>query len=115
MTAGRVLASEVQDLASRVEVVHDPALDAGYPAGRPARVTVTLRDGGTVEAAADRPRGDADRALTRDELKAKAARLLTGRFGEAGADVLEAVHGLATGVGAATLGQTIRSAAGGGS
>jgi 2-methylcitrate dehydratase PrpD len=115
MTDGHVLATEVQDLASRVEVVHDPALDAGYPGGRPARVKVMLRDGASVEAAADRPRGDADRALSRDELRAKAARLLTGRFGEAGADVLEAVHGLAAGVPVATLGQTIRSAAGGAS
>ena len=115
VTDERVRAKEVRDLASRVEVVHDPALDAGYPAGRPAQVTVVLRNGESVEAAADRPRGDADRALSRDALKAKAARLLTGRFGGAGADVLQAVHGLATGVPVATVGQTIRSAIGGGS
>ena len=115
VTDERVLAAEVRNLASRVEVIHDPALDAGYPAGRPARVTVVLWDGATVEAAADRPRGDADRALSRDELRTKAARLLTDRFGEAGAGVLEAIHGLVTGVPVATLGQTIRSAAGGAS
>jgi 2-methylcitrate dehydratase PrpD len=113
VTEERVRSTEVRNLASRVEVVHDPALDAGYPAGRPARVTVVLRDGATVAATAERPRGDADRALGRDELWAKASRLLTGRFGAAGADVLEAVHGLATGSRVATLGQTIRSAVGG--
>jgi 2-methylcitrate dehydratase PrpD len=113
VTDERVRATDVRDLASRVEVVHDPALDAGYPAGRPARVTVVLRDGATLEATAERPRGDADRALSRDELRAKAARLLTGCFGEAGAAVLQAVHGLATGLPVATLGHTIRSAAGG--
>lgn len=115
VTDGRVRAADVRDLASRVEVVHDPTLDAAYPAGRPARVTVVLRNGESMEAAADRPRGDADRALSRDELKAKALRLLTGRFGESGADVLDAVHGLAMGVPVATLGQAIRSAGGGGS
>jgi 2-methylcitrate dehydratase PrpD len=108
----RVRSTDVQDLASRVEVVHDPALDEGYPAGRPARVMVVLRDGETVEATAQRPRGDADRALSRDELLAKASRLLTHRFGEAGAAVLQAVHGLATGLPVTTMGQVIRSAAG---
>jgi len=105
----------VRDLASRVEVLHDPALDAGYPTGRPARVTVLLRDGATVAATAERPRGDADRALSRGELRAKALRLLTGCLGEAGLAVLQAVHGLATGLPVATLVQTIRSAAGGAS
>ena len=113
MTDDRVRADDVRDLASRVEVVHDPALDDGYPAGRPARVTAVLRDGSQVEAAADRPRGDADRALSRGELRAKAERLLRHRFGDAGPSVLEAVHGLATGMPVAALGATIRRAAGG--
>jgi 2-methylcitrate dehydratase PrpD len=115
VTEERVRSTEVRDLASRVEVLHDPALDAGYPTGRPARVTVLLRDGATVAATAERPRGDADRALSRGELRAKALRLLTGCLGEAGLAVLQAVHGLATGLPVATLGQTIRSAAGGAS
>ena len=115
VTEERVRSTEVRDLASRVEVLHDPALDAGYPAGRPARVTVLLRDGATVAATAERPRGDADRALSRGELRAKASRLLTGCLGEVGLAVLQAVHGLATGLPVATLGQTIRSAAGGAS
>ncbi len=113
MTDDRVRADDVRDLASRVDVVHDPALDDGYPAGRPARVTAVLRDGRRVEAAADRPRGDADRALSRGELRAKAERLLRHRFSDAGVDVLEAVHGLATGMPVAALGATIRRAAGG--
>jgi len=113
VTDERVRADEVSDLASRVEVIHDPALDAGYTDGRPARVTVVLSDGSAVEAGADRPRGDADRALSRDELRAKAHRLITGRFGEKGAVVLQAVHDLAADLPVAALGQTIRSAAGG--
>jgi hypothetical protein len=78
-------------------------------------VTVVLRDGSAVEASADRPRGDADRALSRDQVRAKASRLLRRRFGEAGAAVLQAVHGLVTGLPVTTVGQTIRSAAGGAS
>ena len=69
MTDDAVTAPDVLDLARRVRVVHDPELDAGYPAGRPARVRVTLRDGGERSAAADRPRGDADRAFSRAELR----------------------------------------------
>jgi len=112
LTDDRVRADDVRDLAARVEVVHDPALDDGYPAGRPARVTAVLRDGRRVEASAGRPRGDADRALSRGELHAKAERLLRYRFGDAGLDVLEAVHGLATGMPVAALSATIRRAAG---
>ncbi|MEP6649515.1 MAG: MmgE/PrpD family protein [Lapillicoccus sp.] len=113
MTDDRVRADDVRDLAARVEVVHDPALDDGCPAGRPARVTAVLRDGTLVEAAADRPRGDADRALSRVELRTKATRLLRHRFGDAGPSVLEAVHALATGMPVAALGAAIRHAAGG--
>lgn len=113
VTDERVRSDDVRVLAARVDVVHDPALDAGYPAGRPARVTVVLRDGGTMQAAADRPRGDADRALDRVELAGKARRLLTGRFGDSGEAVLQAVHALATGERASALGEAIRTAAGG--
>ena len=50
MTDERVRADDVRDLAARVTVVHDPALDTAYPAGRPARVTAHLRDGTHREA-----------------------------------------------------------------
>ena len=113
MTQDRVCAADVRDLASRVEVVHDPDLDAGYPAGRPARVTAVLGDGTAVEASAGRPRGDADRAWTRTELAGKAARLLARRFGNAGTAILDAVHGLAAGQPVAALSQAIRAAGGG--
>ncbi|GAA5133471.1 MmgE/PrpD family protein [Pseudonocardia adelaidensis] len=111
MTAQVVASPPVQDLAQRVRVVHDPELDAGYPHGRPARVTVVLRDGTVRTAAGDRPRGDADRALDRAQLRAKAVRLLTGRFGAAGRDVLDAVHALATGGTPRELGERLRAAA----
>jgi len=111
MTDERVRTDDVRDLASRVEVVHDVALDPGYPAGRPARVSLVMRDGGTLEASAERPRGDADRALSRIELRGKAERLLTGRFGVSGLRVLDAIHGLAARGEVSVLGRAIRQAA----
>jgi 2-methylcitrate dehydratase PrpD len=101
----------VRDLAARVRVVHDPDLDAGYPAGRPARVRVVLADGSAVHASADRPRGDADRAFSRAELAAKAARLLAARFGEHGGPVLDALAALADGGPARAVGTALRDAA----
>ncbi len=112
MTTGTVASPAVQDLAERVRVIHDPALDVGYPDGRPARVTVVLRDGTVRTAAGDRPRGDADRALDRGQLRAKAERLLTSRFGNAGSDVLAAVHALADGGTPRQWGERLRAAAG---
>ena len=107
-----VLSPAVLDLARRVRVRHDPAMDAGYPAGRPARVRVTLRDGRELTASADRPRGDADRAFSRDDLAAKATRLLGRRFGQRGDAVLRAVHRLGAGGGARAVGEALRAAAG---
>ncbi|WNV76180.1 MmgE/PrpD family protein [Geodermatophilus sp. DSM 44513] len=111
MTSAVVTSPAVRDLAARVRVVHDATLDAGYPAGRPASVRLTLADGGTRTAAAARPRGDADRAFSRAELAAKAERLLVARFGTAGRSVLAAVHALADGGDARTVGAALRRAA----
>lgn len=112
LTHERVQADDVRDLASRVEVVHDPTLDAGYPGGRPARVHVVMRDGSCREAAASRPRGDADRSFSRATMREKASRLLIGRFGAPGQNLLDAVHALAAGGDARNLGQQIRMATG---
>jgi 2-methylcitrate dehydratase PrpD len=111
MTDDAVTAPDVLDLARRVRVVHDPDLDEGYPDGRPARVRVRLRDGTERSATADRPRGDADRAFSRAELAAKSARLLAHRFGDAGADVLAAIHGLGGDGRARDVGAALRRAA----
>ncbi|MGY1835576.1 MmgE/PrpD family protein [Blastococcus sp. SYSU DS0510] len=114
LTAATVAAPEVRELASRVRVVHDPALDDGYPAGRPARVRVELADGTAHHAEAGRPRGDADRAFTRSELAAKAGRLLAVRFGTAAPKLVGAVHALASGGTPRDLGAALRRAAGDG-
>lgn len=48
------------DLALRVEVRHDPALDARLPAERSNRVTLLLADGRSLVAEVPNPVGDAD-------------------------------------------------------
>lgn len=78
----------LQDLAARVRVRADPHLEAGYPAGRPAAVTVHLRDGATVSAGAQRPRGDGPEALADPEVAGKPRRLLEPRFGAARVEAL---------------------------
>jgi 2-methylcitrate dehydratase PrpD len=85
----------VTSLAHRVRVVHDPALDAGYPLGRPAVVTVTTTDGQVRAARAGRPRGDGPGALADPAVAAKPRQLLTATVGAAAADsLLAAVDGL---------------------
>jgi 2-methylcitrate dehydratase PrpD len=85
----------VTRLAHRVRVVHDPALDAGYPSGRPAVVTVTMSDGEARSASAGRPRGDGPGALADPAVTAKPRQLLASAVGAAAADsLLAAVDGL---------------------
>lgn len=102
---------DVVDLARRVRVVVDPALELRTSEGRPAEVVVTLGDGSMLSAGARRPRGDGDRAFDRGQLREKASRLLRHRFSGAGQDVLDAVHALAEGGTAADVADALRSAA----
>jgi 2-methylcitrate dehydratase len=59
------------DLVSRTSVVEDPKLTAGYPAGIPNRVTVTLRDGTTLVEEVAFPPGHDKNPLTDDQLAHK--------------------------------------------
>jgi 2-methylcitrate dehydratase PrpD len=90
MTDEVVRSSAVRDLAARVQVRHDPDLDAGYPDGRPARVTVVLADRSVHVATTGRPRWDADRRPPADAVAAKARRLVGARLGTDGAAVVDA-------------------------
>ncbi|WFE36334.1 MmgE/PrpD family protein [Micromonospora sp. WMMD975] len=110
LTTATVCSAPVRDLAARVEVRHDPALDAGYPAGRPARVRVVRADGSELTGAADLPRGDGTRAFDRDTSRTKARRLLDHRFPGHADAVLAAVDGLAAGGDARSLGAALRAA-----
>ncbi|ODU05814.1 MAG: hypothetical protein ABS81_06420 [Pseudonocardia sp. SCN 72-86] len=100
----------VRALAEKVRVVHDPALDDDYPAGRPSRVRVTLDDGTVREASCDRPAWDDDPMLTREALADKALRLLRHCFGPAGDEVHAAVLSLADDAPARHLGSALRAA-----
>lgn len=93
---GTLADTALHALAGRVEVRHDPALDAGYPAGRPAVVRVELTDGSVLSTGVDGPpRGDGPGALDDEAVAGKAAVLLSAVLGERRArDVLAAVAGL---------------------
>lgn len=102
---------QVRALAGRVEVRHDPALDAGYPDGRPSVVTVTLASGVVREAAAERPRGDGPQALEDPGVRRKPEQLLASAVGPAAAaQVIDAVASLERS-GLAPLSTALRSLA----
>jgi len=79
----------IVELAARVRVSEDPALDARLPTQRAARVTVRWTDGTTRVVGVDNPVGDADHhPLTDADLIAKSMALLGG------GDQARAVHSL---------------------
>lgn len=82
-----VLSPRVRELARLVRVIHDPALDEGYPHGRPAQVTIEHTDGTVVASESWRPRGDADPERSRPATRAKAMALLEVLYGDRAADV----------------------------
>lgn len=87
----------VRSLAARVRVRPDPRLDAGYPHGRPAEVTVRLHDGSVLSAGAERPRGDGPGALDNEAVRDKPRRIITETWDAATAEaVLTAVDRLST-------------------
>jgi 2-methylcitrate dehydratase PrpD len=59
----------------RVQMVLDPEVDAAYPARWIGKVSVATRDGRTLSARVDEPKGDPGNTLTRAELQDKAIRL----------------------------------------
>ena len=59
------------DLVSRTTVVEDPALTAGYPAGIPNRITVTLDDGTKLVESNSFPPGHDKNPLTDAQLRIK--------------------------------------------
>jgi 2-methylcitrate dehydratase PrpD len=80
----------VRELAKRIRVRHDPALDRDYPETWPHRITVTLRAGGAVTLKSDHP-PQADAELTRSKFRALAAPVLGA---EAADQVIALVDGL---------------------
>jgi len=70
-TPERLADPALLDLVSRTSVVEDPALTAGYPAGIPNRVKVTLDDGEVLVAEVAFPPGHDKNPLTDAQLAAK--------------------------------------------
>lgn len=112
MTDDVITSDRVMRLAERVRVRYEPALDAGYPAGRPAAVAISLQNGRVLRARCGRPRGDDDRALARAQMRSKARRLLQLRFQDSVTDILERIDGLGSGGSVRELGRAMRVAAG---
>jgi 2-methylcitrate dehydratase PrpD len=67
--------AEVRDLAGRVRMELDTEVDGAYPARWIGKVTVTTRDGRSLLARVDEPKGDPGNTLSRAELEDKALRL----------------------------------------
>jgi 2-methylcitrate dehydratase PrpD len=75
----------IRDLARRVEVVADPALEAGFPARRPARVAMRLTDGRVLGREVENASGEFDRPYAPEILREKFIELAAPRLGTPGA------------------------------
>ena len=58
----------VRDMMKRVEVVHDPALDAEFPKSWPTRVTIQTTDNRSLDQRVDFPKGDVENPLSWEAL-----------------------------------------------
>jgi len=66
---------DLRDMLARLTCVHDPHLDSGFPARRPGRVSVRLRDGRSISKQVDYPKGDPRNPLNDEDLAQKFRRL----------------------------------------
>ena len=86
---------EVARLSASMTVVHDPALDASYPARYTSVVELALADGRTVSRRVEFARGTRENPLTPEEIVAKYSRLTARAVPRARADAIRAaVDGL---------------------
>ena len=69
------LAPGVAALRDKVSMELDAEVDSAYPQRWIGKVTVRTRDGGTLQARVDEPKGDPGNTLSRPELEDKARRL----------------------------------------
>lgn len=65
----------IAEFRERVTMTLDPEVDGAYPQRWIGKVTVTTRDGRTLSARVDEPKGDPGNTLSRDEIETK-SRLL---------------------------------------
>ena len=112
---GRLDERGLQDLAGlaplmqKIQVRHDPKLDAYAPEGRPGRVTIRLENGRTLTREVIYPRGTPAAPANRSERHDKARELLRRRYGPAGAErIIAAVLALGEGGSVAELSAVLR-------
>jgi 2-methylcitrate dehydratase PrpD len=87
-TPERLNDAKVKDLMSRITLVDDPVLTAGYPSQRACRVKMTLTDGRKLEFFQPFRKGDPEQLLTDAEVDAKFMELTVPVIGEAKAKTL---------------------------
>lgn len=67
----RLADADIRSLMTRIELVADPVLSAGFPAQRAARIVLTLQDGRQIEQFAPCRKGDPEAPLSDDDLNDK--------------------------------------------
>jgi 2-methylcitrate dehydratase PrpD len=88
---------DLKELMKKVKFAGDPDLTAAYPRKWPARVTIRLKDGRTLEGANAYPKGDPENPLSEQELIAKFMGLTEGTLPPHRADaIIDRVMGLET-------------------
>jgi 2-methylcitrate dehydratase PrpD len=85
-TRERIASAGITDLLARTRVTVENDLTAKYPAAWPARLTIATRDGATLRAAADYPRGNPENPVSTAALEAKFRALVEPRLGTAAAE-----------------------------
>lgn len=80
--------ADVRALFARVRVVHDAAMEKGFPAGWPHRVVISLKDGRTLDGFSPNPPGGQDQPLARATLLAKVSSNTVPVLGAAGTEAL---------------------------
>jgi len=83
--------ARVAAFRERVRMVHDDEVEAAYPRRWIGKVEVRTKDGRTLQARADVPRGDPGNPLSRAELEEKAIRLARFRDGATEAEMRAAI------------------------
>jgi 2-methylcitrate dehydratase PrpD len=86
----------VTALRARVTMQRDAEVDAAYPARWIGKVEVNTRDGRTLRARVDEPKGDPGNTLTRAELEDKALRLAAYRGGASAAQMQRVIERIRT-------------------
>jgi 2-methylcitrate dehydratase len=77
-SAERLRDQALLELVSRIRIHRDAALTARYPRGIPNRLTMTLRDGRTLTAENEFPRGHDQNPMSDEEVEGKFRRLAAG-------------------------------------